>query len=85
MKIKREIVNDIYLKKDDKLTNIKMYRLYDLENAKIKKQVRELLDKGFIQPSTSPCGSPIMLVRKKDDSWKMCIDFRALNKITITK
>eukprot|EP00253_Pinus_taeda_P034597 PITA_34597 len=54
-----------------------------LENAKIKKQVQELLKKGFIRPSTSPCGSLIVLVRKKDGSWRMCIDYRALNKITI--
>ena len=60
-----------------------MYRLFALENAKIKKQVQELLEKGFIRPSTSPCGSPIVLVRKKEGSWRMCIDYRALNKITI--
>ena len=60
-----------------------MYRLSALENAEIKKQVQELLEKGFIKPSTSPCESPIVLVRKKDGSWRMCIDYRALNKITI--
>jgi len=60
-----------------------MYRLSALENVEIKKQVQELLQKGFIRPSTSPCGSPIILVRKKDGSWRMCIDYRALNKITI--
>jgi len=54
-----------------------------LENAEIKKQVQELLEKGFIKPSTSPCGSPIILVRKKNGSWRMCIDYRALKKITI--
>eukprot|EP00253_Pinus_taeda_P008076 PITA_08076 len=59
-----------------------MYRLSVLENAEIKKQVQELLEKGFIRPSTSPCGSPIVLVKKKDGSWRMCIDYRALNNIT---
>ena len=60
-----------------------MYRLSALENVEIKKHVQEFLEKGFIRPSTSPCGSPIILVRKKDGSWRMCIDYRALNKITI--
>ena len=60
-----------------------MYMLSALENVEIKKQVQELLKKGFIRPSTSPCRSPIVLVRKKDGSWRMCIDYRALNKITI--
>ena len=80
---KQEIVHDIYLKQDAPLLNIGMYRLSALENAEIKKQVHKLLDKGFIRPSTSPCGSPIVLVRKKDGSWRMCIDYRALNKIMI--
>eukprot|EP00253_Pinus_taeda_P011092 PITA_11092 len=80
---KREIVHDIHFQQDGPLPNIGMYRLFALENAEIKKQVQKLLDKGFIRPSTSPCGSPIVLVRKKDGSWRMCIDYRALNKITI--
>jgi len=60
-----------------------MYRLSALENAEIKKQVQELLEKGFIRPSTSPCRSPIVLVRKKDGSWRMYIDYKAINKIMI--
>jgi len=71
---KWEIVHDIYLQQDAPLPNIGMYMLSSLENAEIKKQVHELLDKGFIRPSTSPCGSPIVLVRKKDGSWRMFID-----------
>jgi len=80
---KNGIVHDIILQQDVPFPNIGMYRLCALENAKIKKQVQELLEKGFIRPSTSPCGSPIILVRKKGGSWRMCIDYRALNKITM--
>jgi hypothetical protein len=54
-----------------------------LENDKIRKQIQEFLDKGVIVPSTSPCGSPIVLVPKKNGTWHMCVDFRALNKITV--
>ena len=72
---KKEIVHDIILQQDAPLPNIGMYRLSALENVEIKKQVQELLEKGFIRPSTSPCGSPIVLVRKKDGSWRMCIDY----------
>eukprot|EP00253_Pinus_taeda_P034827 PITA_34827 len=80
---KKGIVHDIILRQDVPLPNIGMYRLTALENAEIKKQVQELLEKGFIKPSTSPCGSPVILVRKKDGSWRMCIDYQSLNKITI--
>ena len=60
-----------------------MYRMPTMENAEIKRQIKEMLDKGIIRPSTSPCGSPIVLIPKKDGTWRMCVDFRALNKITV--
>ncbi|MDW3502761.1 hypothetical protein NQ272_26730, partial [Escherichia coli] len=57
---KKEIVHNINLQQDAPLPNMGMYRLSTLDNVEIKKQVQELLEKGFIRPSTSPCGSPIV-------------------------
>ena len=59
------------------------YRLSPLEMAEAKSQIRDLLQKGFIQPSQSPFGAPILFVQKKDGSLRMCIDYRALNAITL--
>jgi hypothetical protein len=53
------------------------------EWAEMKKQLQELLDKGCIRPSTSPWGCPALFVRKKDESLRLCIDYRPLNAVTI--
>ncbi|KAJ9532950.1 hypothetical protein QJQ45_018027 [Haematococcus lacustris] len=60
-----------------------MYKLSPREEAEVKKQVAELLAKGLIEPSSSPYGAPILFVQKKDGSLKMCINYRALNKLTV--
>lgn len=60
-----------------------MYRMSIMESMEIKNEIQELLNKGIIHPSTSPCGSPIVLVAKKDGIWRMCVDFCALNKIMV--
>jgi hypothetical protein len=53
------------------------------ELAELKKQLQELLDKGFILPSTSPWGCLALFVKKKDESLRMCVDYRPLNAVTI--
>jgi len=58
------------------------YRLSHVEKAEVEKQVAGLLQKGLIEPSASPYGAPVLFVVKKDGSLRMCIDYRALNKIT---
>ncbi|KAL0291047.1 UNVERIFIED_CONTAM: RNA-directed DNA polymerase [Sesamum calycinum] len=54
-----------------------------LELKELKKQLEELLDKGFIWPSISPWGAPVLFVKKKDRSMRLCVDYRQLNRITI--
>jgi hypothetical protein len=65
------------------LPNGPIYQCSVMENDEIKRQIQEMLQKGHIRPSSSPCGSPIMLVQKKDGTWGLFIDYRALNKITV--
>lgn len=59
-----------------------MYRLSTKEKQEFEAQVKDLLAKGFIQPSNSPYGSPVLFVQKKDGSLRMCVDYRALNSIS---
>jgi hypothetical protein len=59
------------------------YRVFRPELVELKKWIDELLEKGYIRPSTSPWAAPVLFVEKKDGTKRMCIDYRSLNEVTI--
>ncbi|GJT59300.1 putative nucleotidyltransferase, ribonuclease H [Tanacetum coccineum] len=59
------------------------YRMAPVELKELKEQLQEMLENGFIRPSVSPWGAPVLFVNKKDGSMRLCIDYRELNRITI--
>ncbi|XP_052723888.1 uncharacterized protein LOC108343993 [Vigna angularis] len=63
--------------------SVQPYRMAPAELVELKRQIEELMDKRFIRPSVSPWGAPVLLVKKKDGSSRLCIDYRQLNKLTI--
>ncbi|KAK1682626.1 hypothetical protein QYE76_043474 [Lolium multiflorum] len=79
----RGIEHQIYLIPGASLPNRAPYRTNPEETKEIQKQVQTLLDKGYIRISLSLCVVPVILVPKKDGTWRMCVDCRAINNITI--
>ncbi|KAG8472758.1 hypothetical protein CXB51_034674 [Gossypium anomalum] len=63
--------------------SISPYRMAPAELKELKSQLQELTDKGFVRPSFSPWGAPVLFVKKKDGSMRLCVDYRQLNKVTI--
>jgi len=79
----REVEFSIDLNPGTKPVSMLPYRMSASELAELKKRLEDLLDKKFLRPSISPWGAPLLLVKKKDGSMRLCIDYRQLNKVTI--
>ncbi|RHN60629.1 putative nucleotidyltransferase, Ribonuclease H [Medicago truncatula] len=75
----REVEFSIDLVPGTKPVSMAPYRMSASELAELKKQLKDLLDKKFVRPSVSPWGAPVLLVKKKDGSMRLCIDYRQLN------
>ena len=79
----RTITHGIDLNPGSKPVSRPSYRLSVSEASEVERQLADYLQRGFIRPSNSPWASPILLVKKKDGSMRMCVDYRGLNALTI--
>ena len=77
---KRDIVHEIHTEEDAKPPSQPPYHLGPAEQDEMEEQVKDLLAQGFIRPCAGAYGAPILFVPKKDGRWRMCIDYKALNK-----
>ncbi|GBG86030.1 hypothetical protein CBR_g40931 [Chara braunii] len=81
--IEREVVHAIEIIPGSKTPKGRIYRMAPAELDELRRQLKELTEKGWIRPSTSPYGSPVIFVPKKGGTLRMCIDYRGLNAITV--
>ena len=78
-----EFLTTLNQKPSMELINIRSYRYSPIQKSEIEKMVKDMLQQFIIRPSQSPFGSPVLLVKKKDGSWRFCVDYRQLNAMTI--
>ncbi|GKV53725.1 hypothetical protein SLEP1_g60242, partial [Rubroshorea leprosula] len=79
----RDIQHAIDFIRGSIIPNKPAYQMNPQEYAELQPQVKELMEKGLVKESVSPCAMPVLLIPKKDGTWRMCVDSRAVNKITI--
>lgn len=80
---KRELEFEILIQGEVKPISMPPYRMVVKEMKELKQQLEELLSKGFIRPSVSPWGAPVLFVKKKDGTLRLCVDYRRLNVLTV--
>jgi hypothetical protein len=79
----RDIEHQIDFVPETTIPNRPTYRSNPEETKELQRQVEDLMSKGYVRESMSPCAVPVLLVSKKDGTWRMCIDCRAINNITV--
>ncbi|KAL0540685.1 hypothetical protein IC582_020695 [Cucumis melo] len=80
---RREIEHHIHMKEGTNPINVRPYRYGFHQKEEMEKLIQEMLNSGVIRPSINPYSSPMLLVKKKDGSWRFCVDYRAVNNATI--
>ena len=79
----RSLDHQIPLKPGAQAFKIKPYWYPHSQKTEIERQIADMLSSGIIKPSNSPYASPVLLVKKKDNTWRFCVDYRHLNDLTI--